>query len=274
MTSPQKPPLRQSWSSSGTKRVPHTRRSQTASLVDQGNRRVGSTDRERRGRLVVIRTRRRSAPAPKLVARTVAGQAARMVHHVDSGAPSAPSHLHRRNPHRRRFPHSGPVGRRWRHVRLLSDEALGGLCKLLHAAEASDDMLCAQRSVMVCVLSKPTGGFRPIGLPGLGQGTSASCSGAAKQQGRASCILGSHCRTAVETIGRQAVSAKHSGHSLSNFGSGVGLLLYPHGISHPVFPCLGNVAACAFATAERWALPSLSLAPLDCVSACAFGGVR
>ena len=40
-----------------------------------------------------------SAPAPWLVARIAARQAARLVHHVDPRAPCAPSHLHRRNPH-------------------------------------------------------------------------------------------------------------------------------------------------------------------------------
>ena len=51
------------------------RRSQAGLLVDQGNRRVVSTGRKRRGRLVVIRTRRLSAPAPQLV-RAAAGHAA------------------------------------------------------------------------------------------------------------------------------------------------------------------------------------------------------
>ena len=129
------------------------RRSQTGPLVDERNCRVGSTDRQRRGRIVVFRTNRRSAPASQHVARTVAGQAAGMVHHVDSGAPYAPSHLRCRNPYR-----VGQLG----------------------------DMPCAQRSLTVAVLSKPTGGFRPSAVSRsfscVGQGTSTVCS--ASRDGR------------------------------------------------------------------------------------------
>ena len=53
---------------------------------------VGSTACQGRGRSVVLRNKKRFATPTQVVARTLAGQAARMVHHVDSRAPCAPSH--------------------------------------------------------------------------------------------------------------------------------------------------------------------------------------
>ena len=45
-----------------------------------------------------------------------------------------------------------------RYFQLLSDEAFERLCRLLYAADAKGDTPCAQRSLIVTMLSKPTGG--------------------------------------------------------------------------------------------------------------------
>ena len=127
------------------------KRSQAGSIVDQGNRRVGSTDRQRRGRIVVFRTRRRFAPALHIVARIVAG--------------SPPVWSMTSTSELLALPPAGSFkavtsvtdGFHPRQLQLSPVEALGELCKLLYAAEALGDRPCAQRSLIVAMLSKPTG---------------------------------------------------------------------------------------------------------------------
>ena len=51
-----------------------------------------------------------------------------------------------------------------RHSRLSSDEALEGLCRTLNFSESLGDMPSTQRSVLIAMLSTPTGGCRPFGL--------------------------------------------------------------------------------------------------------------
>ena len=88
------------------KSVPHTVegmdrqdgrwRSQAGSLVDERNRRCNRLPRTRTDRGPPNQTT--FVTAAQLLARTFGW--ARVVHHVDSRAPCAPLHLHRRNPHR------------------------------------------------------------------------------------------------------------------------------------------------------------------------------
>ena len=95
------------------------RRSQAGPLVDKRNCRVGSTGCHGRGRVAVLRTSRRSAPAP---------QATRMDHHVDSGAPlrSLPSPLSKSAPRR-------ALSKRSRLSPISSIPAISVCCRTKHS---------------------------------------------------------------------------------------------------------------------------------------------
>ena len=96
-----------------------------------------------------------------------------------------------------------------RHFQLLLDEAL----KLLYAAEGLCDMPCAQRSFIVAMLSKPTGGSGPgcIGLFLVWTNARRHCVQAwQNSRGDHPACAGSCGRTAVDTVWRQVVRGQNT----------------------------------------------------------------
>ena len=86
-----------------------------------------------------------------------------------------------------------------RHFRLLSDEALEGLRKILYAAVALGDVPLAQRPLFIAMLSKPTGGFFS---PWVGSSVYGP------QSGGNLCKVGTRGRTSVDTVWKQAIRAE------------------------------------------------------------------
>ena len=109
---------------------------------------------------------------------------------------------------------SAPDGFHVRHFGLLSDQALGTLAQLLRLIEATGMWPSQVSQLIVALLAKPSGGFRPIGIfPGIYRLWMKSRGGLCMQwesSHELDCFaMGKH-RSPVDVVWRQAVRAEAS----------------------------------------------------------------
>ena len=266
--------------------------------LDKNPARSGRRGPPRRRVEQVVRSKRRSAPAPQLVAQAVAGQASRMDHHFHSGAPCAPSRLHCLNQHRGELLQRGHVGHLQVYACCFTQQTCWSTCRAPRGAQQANRGFQDHRAVprpLSC--TSPVAPYlcsevaersrRPPSLCGLtwqdcdghglapgrqGQGTLPATTGAASRFFR---TIDSATRWPLTHSSGSRASALHypvsllrlSLHSYRWFRR----IQVGDTVSDPMFPC--SVAGYAFATTELRALLSTSLSytsflSLACIERC------